>query len=1181
MPFIREARSTSSTPTLQSTPSALDLPLCDSPRSDDSINSAPVAVVPPKLELKIGTPSRRRSGRSPVSASTTPPIPPRSLTHESGRSLHFHFPSHVRDERSETSSPRSVRSMRPRMPTVLVPSVPEMHAIDEQELSSPLMEMPSMQRHQSVARLFARTRCAGVMALHVPPGVEHEDIADALVALLRRLSRSARKRSTHEYKGSSAASTYSDTASVHLHEMAARRGRRGSIGTSPATAGHFQLKAPQPRRHSMCVRSATPVDALRGLRNDDLASVRSSYGGRLGAPSSRGRSVRKPLVDALVGTGSEEEVRVCDVDPSGTLADVVNDVLGDNSNDVDVMSPALSRKSGSCLSESDESAFDESPAPKDPYRHVCFRFPRLAEFEQLMQASRHVLPSRTSLVTRVHGATDQQEGLTAADTPSIASVEIVFLTTDECSQLMRLADQERDLSLQQQRESTQQKIQRGFVKAAALFWKLSPFVVVLGLWFSLTQLDTRYVARRPWAALLSFASETMLMWCALGLQPADQLASVFSSTGDTHSVTRFVGCTPPRGRRFELVKTGHRHLAPHVKHVPASHSYWTAHNAVQLFRIVLENVRGEFLWLRPESSLSRDAFSSLEDYTQLFASHAFHAQLQKPLLFGVDKLYDDRLWAHQFVAGINPVVLRRAMSLLEVQQLMRLSEEDEKRLEQEINLKQSVEQGRIFVADLALTSMADPLHGRVVHAPAVLFVMDARRELMPVAIQIVSGAVPEARREHHGHEPQLVWRNENDNAWTFAKICTMVADAHVHEFASHLGDTHLALEPVVVLLHRVFEEMASDEETVEHLLDQHLQRYPSVRHSQPLEAWREALQREARRGMLALGEHCSGAVAINDLGRKTLLVRHGMFDEVSSAGARGALQIIDAFFAHGDRMPLPGEEGSEGWRFLSASFPERMKRRGFVFDEKNGSSDDYPWHFAYLEDGTRVYDALHRYARQLVDFVWPGLPEECSNTSEDLFLQKDGRATSSVLLTQLLRELREVSSLFADLPTCASRPLTVDFIAHFLFQSMAQHSAVNFAQYDFYAYPPTRPLFQTLPFPPAAAHSALSEKYMVQAIADVPRTVHTIQSARVLSVPPNGRLEDWRGDVEAMDGLPIRDDGSTRHERRLLLRARANLLSETDEMAQVMEARNADLEAAGYFHFPWLLPSNLALAIDV
>ncbi|MES1910919.1 MAG: hypothetical protein MHM6MM_003438 [Cercozoa sp. M6MM] len=656
------------------------------------------------------------------------------------------------------------------------------------------------------------------------------------------------------------------------------------------------------------------------------------------------------------------------------------------------------------------------------------------------------------------------------------------------------------------------------------------------------------------------------------------------------------------------------YLPPYVTNLPATQSYASGGLRRVFTELIWTNIVSAFYGRVTLKETESVHFKEPSEYGVLFESRFGQVTPGEPLTFSVGKpmsnIENDRLWAHHFVGGINPMVRAHNRSAKDeretVQMLVSLARQIIERVsnvdealevmgatadkrdvivkflaEKTGGTKDNAFRGRLFLADYGeVADVRSFVEGRVVHSPAVLFYMVARSattdmdiddtpgngsdgsvfELLPVAIQVTSGTSKEPQYKQHLLLSPTLFPTFDDECefspaesvkmWNFAKLCVMTADSHVHEFVSHLGETHLAVEPVAATFFAHF--------PAEH-------------------AFRHNFQ-----------QHFYGTLAINNLGRATLLSPGGMFDEVSSAGYKGALQLMNAHF-------------ERHWRYMhKASFPRRTRQRFFpqlendttlserekdektlaLLDQLLPFEDDpdykdtmeqiLPWDFTYAQDGAHIWRIFQDYVKVLVDQSFPGLPSCSAETIDE--------SAVDPYLREFVQDLRRMSlyeDAFPEGRVC--REATTAFFTTTLWVASAQHSAVNFGQYDMYAFPPIRALMQQLPFPLAntddgtcPSASAANEKLYVQALASLRQTINTMQAATSLSIMVATPL------TQGLERTVWQQDG-----KGAIDHARFVALEKLSDLENRQKRRNTHLQDAGYFEYPWLMPNNMATSIDI
>jgi arachidonate 15-lipoxygenase len=178
--------------------------------------------------------------------------------------------------------------------------------------------------------------------------------------------------------------------------------------------------------------------------------------------------------------------------------------------------------------------------------------------------------------------------------------------------------------------------------------------------------------------------------------------------------------------------------------------------------------------------------SSLEDYNQVFQFISLPAVSQN--------FREDSEFAAMRVAGPNPLTIERMKTL--DHRLPITDEQYQAVIGTQDTLDAALADGRLYLADYSAFDGAEngsfPAGQKFNYAPLALFaVPQGARSLVPVAIQC--GPRP-------GTDNPIFLPHDGDN-WFMAKSIVQVADTNVHQAASHLGRTHLFIEPFVIATH--------------------------------------------------------------------------------------------------------------------------------------------------------------------------------------------------------------------------------------------------------------------------------------------------------------------------------------------------------------------------------------------
>ncbi len=178
--------------------------------------------------------------------------------------------------------------------------------------------------------------------------------------------------------------------------------------------------------------------------------------------------------------------------------------------------------------------------------------------------------------------------------------------------------------------------------------------------------------------------------------------------------------------------------------------------------------------------------TTLEDYDEIFRAIS---------LPPVHKFFrEDKIFAWMRVAGPNSVLIERIASLPDN---FPVTAEMYRSAMPEDTLDAAAGEGRLYLVDYK--ALAGAKGGtwkdvkKYLYAPLALFAVDKQtKDLMPVAIQC----------EQTPGTDNPIFTPRNGFNWLIAKTIVEVADGNFHEAITHLGRTHLFVEPFVVTTHR-------------------------------------------------------------------------------------------------------------------------------------------------------------------------------------------------------------------------------------------------------------------------------------------------------------------------------------------------------------------------------------------
>jgi arachidonate 15-lipoxygenase len=310
--------------------------------------------------------------------------------------------------------------------------------------------------------------------------------------------------------------------------------------------------------------------------------------------------------------------------------------------------------------------------------------------------------------------------------------------------------------------------------------------------------------------------------------------------------------------------------------------------------------------------------------------------------------HDDRVFARMRVGGPNPVMLQRVSRL---DDRFPMTDALFQRSLPGDTLAAAGAEGRLYLADYAFLEGVEngvfPSAPKYLYAPLALYALErATRQLVPVAIQI-------------GQRPgpmNPIYTPPDGTAWTIAKNVVQVADGNYHQTITHLGRTHLFIEPFAIAAHR---QLASNH---------------------PL--------------ALLLTPHFQFTLSINDVAYKYLVNDGGPVDELL-AGTIEATRGLTA-------------KGVATHRVDQAALPLALKARGV---EDPSVFPDYP----YRDDATLYWDAVSRWVTDYVSIYYPTDAEVVQDTELAAFVadvsSSDGGRIAGVPPIKTVAALADLATL--------------------------------------------------------------------------------------------------------------------------------------------------------------------------
>lgn len=309
-------------------------------------------------------------------------------------------------------------------------------------------------------------------------------------------------------------------------------------------------------------------------------------------------------------------------------------------------------------------------------------------------------------------------------------------------------------------------------------------------------------------------------------------------------------------------------------------------------------------------SIGMDALSDVADETHRPNGIDDYASLFNELaLPPIHKDFrDDAVFTDMRVAGPNPVMLQRVTS---VPDHFGVTNEQFAATMQGDSLDAAGQEGRLYLADyrqldgqqagsIPRSTGAD--EQKFVYAPLALFALDkTSRELRPVAIQC----------KQTPSDDNPVFTPQDGHNWLIAKTTVEIADGCVHEPVTHLGRTHLYMEPFCIAMHR-----------------QLARRHPLFK---------------------LLAPHFEGTLFINNQAQEKLVAPGGPVDLLMSPRIGDSLKAAAA--------------GHQAYLFNEELLPVALQNREVA------DSEDLP-NYPYRDDALLYWNAIHKWTSDYIGIYY-------------------------------------------------------------------------------------------------------------------------------------------------------------------------------------------------------------------
>ncbi len=433
-------------------------------------------------------------------------------------------------------------------------------------------------------------------------------------------------------------------------------------------------------------------------------------------------------------------------------------------------------------------------------------------------------------------------------------------------------------------------------------------------------------------------------------------------------------------------------------------------------------------------------WNNLEEFDEFFKPWTF---LQKPDV--AKNWQSDIEFGRQRLNGMNPVLIRKCKPE-DINLAGNFSVTNEiinPVRDQDIDLTSALAANRLYILKYpifynVITADLADQLGRYFQSPICLFYVDDQKQLVPIAIQLEEKTDAQDQKIK-----QIFTPNSLPEHWSVAKLAVAGADAAYQGMISHLLYTHLIIEPFVVTTNRKL--------SPQHILYQ------------------------------LLKPHFFNTLPINNMARSVFLGRGGLFDKIGSVGYVGSNEVLNRKYNGTKHSDGEIENQVEGLKFYQLALPYNLLERDV---------EELP-NYYYRDDALLIWNAIKKYVDDVLRSHYKNDIEiigdrQLQNWKDELI----GNGNVKELLPpEKSNQLNQLDDL-------------IDIATNIIFTATAQHSAFNFAQYDYAGWIPSNPFAVYKPFLDIFESENQNKVIFTQRLPNRFQSIVQIVLVKALTIPP-------------------------------------------------------------------------------
>uniref|UniRef100_A0A8C1HZ32 Arachidonate 5-lipoxygenase-like n=1 Tax=Cyprinus carpio carpio TaxID=630221 RepID=A0A8C1HZ32_CYPCA len=270
--------------------------------------------------------------------------------------------------------------------------------------------------------------------------------------------------------------------------------------------------------------------------------------------------------------------------------------------------------------------------------------------------------------------------------------------------------------------------------------------------------------------------------------------------------------------------------------------------------------------------------------------------------------------------------------------------------------------------------------------------------------------------------------------------------------------------------------------------------------------------------------HVRFTIAINAEAREKLISKNGIFSQVGSISGDGMGKLI--------------QNAMETLTYKSLCFPEDIKARGM---------EDVPKYY-YRDDGKMIWEAIHCFVSAVVKIYYDS-DKKVQQDEEIQGFVKDVACSGMNNSANFPKSLE-------------SREQLVEYLTVVIFTASAQHAAVNFGQFDWYAWIPNSP--STMRKPPPQKKGQVDMEYIMDSLPDRDCSCKALATVWALTQTEYNELFLGMYPDMYFTEQPAKEAIKTFHHK-------------LEEVTNIIKSRNDELTLAYCYLSPDKIPNSVAI----